>query len=144
MTVRFLRSITLVAGALQLEHVGVLPDRDDALPLIATAFRDRETVVDRDDPAVHEDRIGGVRCECGCNRGKPQAARTRIVFFTERFSERVCLFVPADGDDGPGTRSRRGSGRSQGRQRPVEPMAYWETSALPRFTTYAKTPEDRP
>src|SRR5439155_22963142 len=74
----------LGAAALQLEHVGVLPGRDDALPSDRDRFRDRETVVDRDDPAVHEYRIGGVGRECGCNRGKPKCRKNaNRIFYGE-------------------------------------------------------------
>src|SRR6267378_474550 len=49
------------------------------------------------------------------------AARTRFAFFTERLSERVkVLFIPADGDDGPGARSRPRGGGRHGRQCSVE------------------------
>src|SRR5207245_11778177 len=63
------------------EPVGFLPGLYCALPPARYRFRDRETVVDRDDPAVHEYRFGGVGRECGCNRGKPQCRKNANRFF---------------------------------------------------------------
>ena len=48
------------AAALELEHVGVVAHCDDALPPDRKPLCDRETVVDGDDLAVHQDGVGRV------------------------------------------------------------------------------------
>src|SRR6266516_1416593 len=56
----FLEVDHLRALALKLEHVRIVADGDDALPPDRQPLSDRETLVDGDDLAVHEDGVGGV------------------------------------------------------------------------------------
>src|SRR5882762_9008775 len=144
MTVRFLRSITLVPRLCSSSTSAFFPTATMRCPLIATAsaiVKPSSTVTILPFTKIVS---AGSAANADATAESHKAARTRIVFFTERFSERVrsevsrpgrddsapdpsasivtyfCLFVPADSDDGLGTRSRGRSGRSQGRQRPVE------------------------